>query len=92
MYEADLYLLALGYRVVYWFLGGYIVARMAPRRAMKHAIMYGWIGLGVGAIGAAGAIAHGELGPIWYPIVLALTALPCAWAGGMLAVQMRGVS
>jgi len=32
----------------------------------------------------AGAIATMELGPDWYPIALVLTALPCAWLGGVL--------
>jgi len=37
-------------------------------------------------VSLAGAIAAIplKLGPIWYPIALALTALPCAWLGGIL--------
>jgi hypothetical protein len=34
----------------------------------------------LGAIAAIGA----NLGPMWYSISLALTALPCAWLGGFL--------
>jgi len=25
-----------------------------------------------------------DLGPVWYPISLLVTALPCAWLGGVL--------
>jgi len=25
-----------------------------------------------------------HLGPSWYPIALVITALPCAWLGGVL--------
>ena len=37
-------------------------------------------------IGTAGAIATIplHLGPAWYPIAIAATALPCAWLGGRL--------
>lgn len=28
-----------------------------------------------------------HLGPAWYPILIALTALPCAWLGGRLALR-----
>jgi hypothetical protein len=29
-------------------------------------------------------IAKPEPGPLWYPIALAVTGLPCAWLGGVL--------
>jgi hypothetical protein len=43
----------------------------------------GLIGFVVSLAGAVAAIPM-NLGPTWYPIALALTALPCAWLGGML--------
>jgi hypothetical protein len=85
MEGTSLYLLALGYRVVYQILGCYLTARFAPRNPMKHAWIVGYIGLGLGTIGAIASIA-GAMGPAWYPIVLALSALPCAWIGGKLYV------
>jgi hypothetical protein len=39
------------------------------------------------SIGVAGAIAIGDLGPLWYPVLLALSALPCAWVGGKLGAR-----
>jgi hypothetical protein len=81
-----LYLLALGYRVIYQVLGCYLTARFAPRNPMKHAWIVGYIGLGLGALGAIGSIAT-SMGPAWYPILLALSAIPCAWIGGRLFVR-----
>jgi hypothetical protein len=28
-----------------------------------------------------------HLGPAWYPIAIAATALPCAWIGGKMAAR-----
>jgi hypothetical protein len=84
MHDHGLNALALSYRVVYGVVGGYIAARLAPRNPMRHALIVGGIGFVVSAVGAATAIPM-NLGPAWYPITLALTALPCAWFGGVLA-------
>ena len=84
MFEPRLNLLALSYRIVYAVIGSYIAARFAPRNPMRHAIILGIIGLAFSAAGAAVAITHADLGPAWYPISLVVTALPCAWLGGLL--------
>ena len=84
-------LLALSYRIVYGILGSYVTARLAPRAPMRHALILGAIGVVLSLLGAVAAITM-DLGPIWYPIALVITALPCAWAGGALhrARQMEG--
>ena len=64
-------------------LGCYVAARLAPRNPMRHAIILGIIGFILSTAGAIAAIGM-RMGPAWYPILLALTALPCAWAGGIL--------
>jgi hypothetical protein len=79
-----LFLLATGYRIVYTVLGGYITARLAPHAPMRHVLVLGILGLVFGTVGVIVAITHRELGPLWYPIALALTALPCTWVGGLL--------
>jgi hypothetical protein len=79
-----LFLLATGYRIVYTVLGGYITARLAPHAPMRHVLVLGIIGLVFGAVGVVVAITHPELGPLWYSVAIALTALPCAWIGGLL--------
>ena len=83
MYDPGLCLLALAYRSVYAVVGSYIAARLAPHAPMGHALALGLVGLIVGGAGAIATIPM-HLGPAWYPIALALTALPCAWLGGVL--------
>src|SRR5688572_29939687 len=39
-----LFVFALGYRIVFGILGGYIAARLAPAQPMKHALALGFIG------------------------------------------------
>jgi hypothetical protein len=80
MYDPGLNLLALAYRCVYGVVGGYIAARFAPHSPMRHALVLGAIGL---VLSVAGAVAMWDAGPHWYPVALALTALPTAWLGGI---------
>jgi len=84
MYEPGLNLLALAYRTVYAILGSYLAAKFAPRAPMRHAMALGVIGLILSTAGAITAITKYNLGPVWYPIALVVTALPCAWIGGAL--------
>ena len=83
MYDAGLNLLALSYRIVIAVVGCYIAARFAPRNPMRHAMILGVVGFVLSVAGAIATIPM-HLGPSWYPIALALTALPSAWLGGVL--------
>jgi hypothetical protein len=83
MYDPGLNLLALSYRIVYSILGSYIAARLAPSNPMGHALILGVIGLPLSALGVIAAMRM-HLGPVWYPVALMLTTLPCAWLGGAL--------
>ncbi|HET9164710.1 MAG TPA: hypothetical protein VFP11_01850 [Candidatus Angelobacter sp.] len=91
MYDPRLNLLALSYRIVYTIMGSYIAARFAPRNPMRHAMILGAIGF---VLSIPGVIisTKANLGPVWYPIALVVTALPCAWLGGFLyqRKQVRG--
>ena len=82
-------LLALIYRCVYGAVGSYIAAWLAPRNPMRHAMVLGVVGLVVSTAGAIVTIPM-DLGPAWYPIGIALTALPCAWLGGVLHRLVHG--
>src|SRR5689334_9361050 len=84
MFEPRLNFLALSYRLVYAVIGSYIAARFAPRNPMRHAIVLGVVGFIVSVPGVIFISTHRELGPVWYPVALAITALPCAWLGGAL--------
>ncbi|WP_249779454.1 hypothetical protein [Bradyrhizobium sediminis] len=83
MNDTGLLLLALSYRIVYTVAGGYIAASLAPGAPMRHAVILGLIGLVPGTAGLVAA-ASTELGPLWYPVALDLSGLPCCWLGGVL--------
>ena len=84
-------LLATGYRIVYGVAGSYIIARLAPDRPMRHALVGGVVGLVVSTVGAVVTWNRGPaFGPHWYPLALIATAVPCAWVGGRIRVmQLR---
>lgn len=88
MHEPSLNLLALSYRLVYDTLGSYITAWLAPHSPMRHALIGGTIGFVLSTAGAIATIPM-NLGPSWYPIALAASALPTAWLGGALWVQQH---
>jgi hypothetical protein len=89
-YDAAL-LLATAYRIVFGIAGSYITARLAPNGPMQHALLGGFIGLALSILGAVATWNRGPaFGPHWYPLVLVLTVLPTAWAGGKLRLmQLR---
>jgi hypothetical protein len=78
MYDTGDNVLALSYRVVYTVLGYYVTARLAPYLPLRHMWILAGIGSVVGIAGAVSTIPM-KLGPAWYPIAIAATALPCAW-------------
>ena len=83
-----LFLLATAYRIVYGILGGYVTARLAPNRPMRHAIALGIVGVVLSILGAMATLNAGpELGPKWYPLALVVTAFPCSWLGGKIRVK-----
>ena len=80
-----LFVLATAYRMVYGVAGGYVAARLAPDRPMTHALVLGGVGVVLSSARAIATWNAGpEFGPRWYPLLLVVTALPCAWAGGRL--------
>ena len=81
-------LLALGYRCIYNVVGSYLTAQLAPRNPRRHLWVFALIGFALGAVGAIATIPM-DLGPAWYPILLALSAFPCTWAGWALYLRRR---
>jgi len=71
------------YRSIYGILGSYIIARLAPHHPMAHSLVTACLGMVVSSLGAAAAW-NTTVGQHWYPIALALTALPTAWIGAKL--------
>jgi len=86
MFDPGLYILALAYRSVYTVIGGYVTARFAPYRPMRHVWVLAIIGFVVAMAGAIVAIPM-KLGPAWYPITLAIIGVPCVWLGGILYLR-----
>ncbi len=85
----SLWLLATAYRIVYGVAGSYIAARLAPDHPMRHALALGVVGLVLSIAGAVVTWDKGPgFGPHWYPLALVAIAMPCAWLGGKLSVDM----
>jgi hypothetical protein len=76
-------LLATAYRAVICVAGAWLCARLAGERAMQAALVLGLVGTVLALIGLAVTWNKG-LGPLWYPIALAVLALPQCWLGGRL--------
>ncbi|HWA72697.1 MAG TPA: hypothetical protein VG937_10190 [Polyangiaceae bacterium] len=88
MHEPGLNALALSYRIGFTVLGGYVTARLSPDASLRLVWILAGIGLFFGTLGAVSTIPM-NLGPAWYPIALALTAVPCTWLGGVLGRKPR---
>ena len=82
-YETAPYLIATAYRAAFGVAGGWLTARLAPSRPMRHALILGGIGLVLCTAGLVAALTM-DLGPVWYPLALLVVTLPCAWLGGRL--------
>lgn len=85
-----LFVLASGYRALFTVAGGFVTARLAPDRPMRHVWILAWIGLAAGVAGIVAyyVIGRAQLGPAWYPFSIAVESIPCVWFGGRL--QTRG--
>lgn len=79
----NLLVLATMYRAVYGIFASYVIARLAPNRPMGHALVAGTLGMIVSILGAIAAWST-TAGQHWYPVALALTAIPTAWMGAKL--------
>jgi hypothetical protein len=86
-----LFALAASYRALFTVAGGYVTARLAPDRPMRHAWVLAAIGLFAGLAGVVAyyAIGETELGPAWYAISIPVEAIPCVWLGGRVAAWHR---
>jgi len=80
-YVGWMYVLALIYRSIYSIAGFYLTAALAPDRPMRHAIVLGIIGT---VFATLGALANWGKSVEWYPVLLVLVTLPCAWLGARL--------
>jgi hypothetical protein len=82
-------LLATSYRIVITVGGAWLTARLAPAKPMTHALILGGVGVVLGLIGVVATWNQG-LGPRWYPIALAVLAVPECWLGGWIYQVQSG--
>ena len=87
----SLFVLASAYRALFTVAGGFVTARLAPDRPMRHVWILAGIGLGAGLAGVVVYFTVGKahLGPAWYPVSIAIEAIPCVWFGGRLQTGRR---
>jgi hypothetical protein len=82
--------LAFSYRLLTAIGGGWITARLAQSRPLFFAVILGVIGTVIALAGLLAVwMAGPDLGPLWYPSLLVITAVPCTWLGGKLAQRPR---
>jgi len=90
--DDKLSILATSYRVVISVMGAWLTARLAPVNPpgspMKHAMILGYVGTVLGLIGVI-ATWNAGLGPRWYPVALAVLAVPQCWLGGWIYQRGR---
>lgn len=84
---AGLWWLAIGYRAVFTFVGGWVAARLMPAAPMRAAGILTAVGTVLGLVGVAIAAGKPEMGPAWYAWGVALTGPPCSWWGGRIATN-----
>ncbi|MFG1820219.1 hypothetical protein ACGFIF_41115 [Kribbella sp. NPDC049174] len=78
-------ILALGYRMAFGALGGYVTAATAPNRPARHVHLLAIITTAVAAvsnIAVATIPATANVLPPWFAVALVLLAYPSAWLGG----------
>lgn len=87
-----LFAFALAYRCLFAIAGSFLTSWLAPTWVMPQATLMGGVGLVVSTFGAIVTWNKGpEFGPHWYPVLLALSSLPCSWAGAKLfLMRTRG--
>jgi hypothetical protein len=84
-------LLALAYRSAITVEAAWLTARIAPNASKRNTVILGLMGTALGLLGVV-MTWNLDLGPHWYPIALAATALPLCWLGGRIATRRAGVS
>lgn len=83
-YNTNLLAIALLYRTVYAFLGGWVTAHLAPANPMKLVKIVLIIGTVMGILGVIGGW---NLSAHWYPIALVITSAIAVWFGGKMGIK-----
>jgi len=86
LYETKLLEIALAYRTLYAFAGGYVTAKVAPKNPKKLVIILLIIGTIMGILGVVGGW---NLSAHWYPIALVFTSAAGVWFGGKFGMRKK---
>ncbi len=86
LFDTTLLGIALFYRTVYAFVGGYVTGKLAPSNPLKHVKILVVVGT---IMGLLGVIAGWNLSQHWYPIALVITSAVAVWYGGKRASVVR---
>ena len=89
LFETNLLAIALLYRTVYAYLGGYLTAKLAPTNPMKHVKILLVIGT---ILGILGVIAGWNLSAHWYPVSLVITSAIAVWFGGKQGIKSKKIA
>jgi len=87
LFASHMAFIAFIYRSVYTVLGGFITAKLAFEKPMLHAMILAVIGTIMAILGAVANWDKTSEATHWYPIALAVTALPCIWLGVFLFLR-----
>jgi hypothetical protein len=78
--------LVLACRILYFILGGFLAAKLAPNHPTQHALIIGCIGV---VLNIVGAVMTWSATPHAFSLALILMAFACSWLGGTLASRTR---
>jgi hypothetical protein len=84
-----LFFLPLAYRTVLDGFSSYLTARLAPEPRWRYVWIGGGIGLLMGCLGIFASVQNPAMGPLWYPVALALSVPLSTWVGGRIYIRKQ---
>lgn len=85
LFDPGLLVIALVYRTLYAFVGGFITGKLTPNKKSLKLVK---ILVAIGTImGTLGVFAGWNLSQHWYPISLVFTSALAVWFGGKLGIK-----
>lgn len=75
--------LALSYRLLFLLAGGYLAARLAPARPMRHALILGLIQTLLSLLFVLANWSKPEFGPHWFALGVTVAGIPLAALGAL---------
>lgn len=84
-----LFALAATYRAVFTVLGGVIATVVSDDRNYRPALILSGLGFLGGLAGVGAWFTAPDLGPLWYPVTIWISAIPCTLLGAWLVLRRR---